>query len=310
MDSIIVTGASGFIGKTCVRHLLEMGLQVHAISHKSNSPPFSGARLNWHKVDLLDAKQTSSFLKNVRAKKLLHFAWYAEPGKFWNSNLNEDWLAASIHLVKEFAAAGGERFVGAGTCAEYDWTGGSGVLSEFQTELKPATLYGKCKMNLFSSANEFCVEAGISFAWGRIFWLYGQEEDERRFVPYVITSLLSGTPAKCTSGVQKRDYMHVDDVARAFAALVQSDLRGPINIASGNAVMVKEIAEAIGDRLGHPELIKLNAIQTSTNESPLLVANVERLSKELGFQPRITLADGLQDAVTWWQEKKSATSSK
>ena len=247
-------------------------------------------------VDLLDPDATSRFVEELRPTHLLHFAWYAEPGAFWQSPENERWRAASVQLLDAFAASGGTRAAVAGTCAEYDWSG-SGILSEASTPLVPRTPYGAAKNALRAAAEAM----SISLAWGRIFFLYGPHEDERRLVASVTRALLAGEPARTTHGRQVRDFLHVADVGDAFAALLDSGVEGAVNIGSGERVAVSDIVQRIAALVGRPELVELGARAAPTDEPALLVADVGRLRDDVGWRPSRSLDDGLRETVEWWR---------
>ncbi len=260
-----------------------------------------GPEVIWHEADLLDIKQSEKLLADVGATHLMHFAWYAEPKKYWNSEENYKWGSASASLLKAFYSHGGRRVVMAGTCAEYDWQYGRCV--ENLTPLLPATVYGKCKHALQEELAGFSKKTGLSSAWGRIFFLYGPNEHPGRLVSSVIISVLQDKPAACSHGNQIRDFLHVQDVASAFVALLESDVRGPVNIASGKPVALKEVIVKIGEKLNRPELIRLGEISASKDEPAELVADARRLREEVGWAAEYTLDSGLDQTIRWWKEK-------
>jgi nucleoside-diphosphate-sugar epimerase len=153
-------------------------------------------------------------------------------------------------------------------------------------------------------------EVGFELAWGRIFFLYGPGEAATRLVPSVVRALLEGTPAAVSEGSQIRDFLHVDDVAEAFVALLDGDVQGPVNIGSGNGVAIREVVELAGAAAGRPDLIRFGAVETRPGEPVSLVADVRRLRDEVGFRPRIALEDGLADAVGWWQNRRGGTAAR
>jgi len=299
MKRVLVTGASGWLGRHCLPLLLERGYDVHAVATKPRTP--SAANFHWHQVDLLDDSRAAALVAEVRPTDLLHLAWCATPGIYWTSPENFAWVRASLILLQAFATHGGERLVTAGTCAEYDWR--YGYCSESVTPLAPMTVYGTCKNALQNMTDSFAAEYGLASAWGRVFFLYGPHEQPARLVPSVIRALLAGDPARCTHGNQVRDYLHVADVAAAFVALLEGDVTGAVNIASGKPVTVKEIVSLIGEMLDRSELIQFGAIPAPANDPPLLVADTRRLTGEIGWSPTYDLRAGLAETLRWWSTR-------
>ncbi len=285
---VLLTGGSGHIGRHCLEQILIKGYEVHAVS---SIPQPNKTGVQWHQVNLLDTCEAKALIRAVKPSHLLHFAWCTEHGRYWTAEENLNWIHASFALMNEFVASNGKRFVAAGTCAEYDWS--KELCSEVMTACRPATFYGAAKYSTHLLLEAWARQTGLSSAWGRIFMLYGPGEYSLRLAPSVINSLLSGEPALCTHGKQVRDFMYVEDVAAAFIALLESDVRGVVNIASGEGVPLKALVYNIADQLGRRDLVKLGAIPTSANEPATLIADVGRLRDEVGFKPSHSLENGI-----------------
>jgi nucleoside-diphosphate-sugar epimerase len=299
MKRALITGATGFIGRHCLPLLVARGYEVYAVS--SWRITANESNIHWHQADLLDSPQVATLIAEVQPSYLLHFAWYTVPGKYWTSTENLRWVQASIGLLREFARHGGQRVVMAGTCAEYDWR--YGYCSEAATPLAPVTFYGICKHSLQLMLAAFSKQTGLSAAWGRIFFLFGPHEHPDRLVAYVIRSLLREEPARCSHGSQIRDFLYVQDVAEAFVALLESEVSGPVNIASGQPVTLRELIHRIAAKFNRNDLVELDAVPTSPDEPPLLVADVRRLHDEVGWAPKYDLDTGLDQTIDWWKHE-------
>lgn len=300
MKTVLLTGATGFIGRFAVAPLLAENYTVHAVTSKPIRFE-TKENLIWHRANLLDADETTNLIKKIRPTHLLHFAWYVEPGKVWNAVENMDWLRASLHLAERFAENGGERLVVSGTCAEYDWTE-SGLFSEHSTKLRPQHFYGTTKHALNLTLTKFAEISNLSYAWGRVFYLFGANERPQRLVPAVINALLKNESAETSHGNQIRDFMKVEDVAEAFVALLESDVSGAVNVASGVPVTLREIIFKIAAVTGNRHLVKLGVVSAPPDEPPQIVADVGRLESEVGWKPKRSLDAGLAETVEWWRE--------
>ncbi|MDQ6962308.1 MAG: NAD-dependent epimerase/dehydratase family protein [Mariprofundaceae bacterium] len=302
MKRVIVTGGTGFIGNHTVLALLKLGYEVHLTSSRHDAFPLQKSNLFFHTCDLLDEAQQKKLFSDVRPSHLLHLAWDVTHGEFWTTENNLRWVQASLSLLKYFHQFGGKRTVFAGTCAEYDWKHGYCV--EGLTPLIPNTLYGTCKNSLNSIVQCYCDLNNISHAWGRVFHLYGPQEGSSRFVPSIICSMLRQKTVKCSQGTQIRDFMHVEDVSSAFVHLLNSEVQGDINIASGLAVSLKSVIKLIAKGTNYSGGIDFGAIPMPQSEPSLLVGAVKRLQNEVVFFPKYNLRQGLKSSIQYWERNQ------
>jgi nucleoside-diphosphate-sugar epimerase len=300
MKRVLVTGATGFIGRHTVRTLLERGFEVH-IAARAAAASTTRLAVHRHAVNLLDDVASRELISSVRPTHLLHLAWTTKPATYWTDIANLDWLSASICLVKNFMVHGGERVVGAGSVAEYDWR--YGYCSESLTPLNSRSLYGTTKNGLRAVLDSLRLQEDLSSAWGRVFFTYGPGEADGRLVSSVTKRILEGEIAPCTLGAQIRDYLYVEDAARALVSLLDSNVCGPVNIASGFPLPVRELATQIGREVGRLDLVRLGMLKDRADDAPLLVADVHRLMNELGWRPEYSLKSGIASTVEWWREQ-------
>lgn len=294
---ILVTGGSGFLGQWVVSALVEAGHEVYACGR--NPPRSVGA--STLQLDMLEPAAAARAIGWSRPDTVLHLAWYVEHGKFWQAPDNLDWVAASLRLAAAAAKMNVRRFVGVGTCMEYDIGAGSGALHEFD-ETRPTSLYAVSKDAVRRLLQAYCQANGIEFAWGRPFFTFGPHEQPDRLVASIATSLLSNRPALISSGLQVRDFLDVQSVGAALAALAVSRVTGAVNLASGQGVTIAALAEGIWSALGGIGELRIGALPDRPNEPPRIVADVTRLREEVGFRPPLSLQAQLQRTADWWRQ--------
>jgi nucleoside-diphosphate-sugar epimerase len=297
--TVVITGASGFIGRRCFARLLEEGYDVHALSSRPGEAE-RGSAATWYRVDLLAPGAAAALVNRLRPTHLLHLAWCARPGEFWMSEDNFRWLTASQELFRTFYAAGGRRAVGAGTCAEYEWS--EADCDEERTPLRPDTIYGRCKLAA-SLVLEAAVAGGGSAAWGRIFFPYGPGEPAGRFLPALIRGLLRGEEVACSHGRQVRDFTYVDDVAGGLVALLAAEATGAFNIATGRGTSLRELAERVTARLGRAELVRFGTRAALPGDPPRVVADMTRTKSATGWAAAMGLDEGIDRAIAAWRER-------
>ncbi len=299
-----MTGATGFVGRHAIEPLCGAGCDVHAVSR---TPRQSRYGERWHTADLFEAESRRELLQRAAPEQLLHLAWTVEHGRFWHDPANLAWLEMTSAFAEEFADSGGHRLVAAGTCAEYDWSGLEGQsCQELETPCRPHTLYGETKHRLRLHLEAFAQRRELGFAWGRLFHLFGPGEHRERLVPAVALALLDERPAATGPGTVTRDFMDVRDAGAAFAALLLSDVGGPVNIATGAPTTIAELAETLADSVGRRDLLSVGSLPERAGEPRVLYADVDRLTREVLFHPAHTQGAALQDALSWWRHHRAA----
>ena len=197
---ILLTGATGFVGRQVLRALITQNCQVRVVirdGKQSQVAPSPAIDSIVTSPDIF-AESAAWWADTCRdVDTVIHVAWYAEPGQYLQSPKNQKCLAGTLRLAQGAAQAKVRRFVGIGTCFEYDFTEGS---LSVDTPLRPETPYAEAKAAAFTALSRSLPQQGVAFAWCRLFYLYGEGEDARRLVPYLRAKLAAGEPAELTSG--------------------------------------------------------------------------------------------------------------
>jgi len=300
---LLLTGATGLIGRQLLPELVNAGFKVVATGRKSAAPAGLPGGVDWRPGDLLDAEQRGKLVADAAASHLVHLAWHTAPGGYMQAPENDLWLQASQDLIARFADAGGRRVVLAGSCAQYDWSDpglATQPCAEASTPTGGDSRYGRARQAL---EDWLMAQAGLSAACGRIFFVFGAGEDRRRLVPSLARALLAGEPAETGPGGLERDFLCATDIAAALAALLRSDVTGPVNIASGAGTTIADLATAVARLVGRPELLRIGARPGHDGEPPRLVADIARLRDEVGFRPAANLETRLAETVDWWRRQ-------
>ncbi len=302
MTRVLLTGANGYVGRPVHDALLARGYEVHALSRDKPDETISST---WHSLDLFDDTAVDALLADISPTHLVHLAWVTKPGEYWQSSDNQRWQESSSQLLSNFVARGGRRAVLAGTCAEYDWSDGHCI--ENETPLRALSEYTRAKLEFRRRALALAEESSLQVSWARIFFSFGPHEHRSRLIPDVILSLLRGERASCSDGEQLRDFMYVDDMASAFAAVLQSEHSGDINIASGNSMTIKQLVTMFSQRLGAVDRVDFGARPRQPGEAPRLTADVSQLLEGIGWNPERTIESAIDETIAWWQQQGKTT---
>lgn len=300
MKRVLVTGASGFIGRAVTQRLAqEPDLCVYAVISGRREVSL-GHGITVIKTDLLCPEKAAALIDSVKADICVHLAWEL-PGNdaFQQSAKNLDWLRASIELLQRFAENGGERFVFAGSSSEYG-AFESGLHKGLHTP--GSSLYGISKRAFTETAQKFAQQRGIQFTCARYFSIYG-EYDVRpaRAIPSAIKQLLAGKEVICRSPNSVWDYLYIRDAAEATVKLIKSSATGAVNIASGIPRSVREVFQTAANLCGRPDLVTfLNQDQSGQ----MLVANVDCLRDRVKFLPEFSFEEGMRRTVGWWEKQR------
>ncbi len=296
---LLVTGASGFVGAALTRVALDAGHEVTALVRPGGDRSrLAGlaTRATLLEGDLLDPALLGRLPAGLDA--CVHAGWYAAPGRYADAYDNVELVGASVRLGVALARGGCRRFVGVGTCAEYDTD--LGYLGE-ATPTRPRSVYAAAKLATGQMLATLKQLGPMEVAWARLFYLYGPGEAPGRLVSSLCRGLVRGESVDVSPGRQVRDFSHVEDVASALLAIAASPVTGAVNVGSGEPVTVAEVARTLGELACAPELVRLGARPYGIDEPMFVCARTTRLRDEVGWSPRYGLRGGLAHTLAWWR---------
>jgi len=289
MSRILITGASGFIGSHCLNLLGDRGHELHAVVRAGKGTMLDG--VTWHYRDLREPEQAADIVAKVQPELLLHCAWIATPGVYAASVENIAWLQSTLALAEAFGKGRGRRLLGIGTSAEYEPD--DRPCSEDVTPISPTTIYGKSKAATWLGIQALAQHYDFSACWARLFVPYGPGDSARRLIPYVTNALAAGVRVETTLGLQVRDFIFVRDAAELIVRLLLGEETGAFNIGTGAPSSIRSVVEYLADQLASRELVQFGARQPPPGDPQVLVADMAKVERCLGWSTATDIRAGL-----------------
>ena len=291
---ILLTGASGYLGRHVLAYLRQQGCDVVVLGH---SLPVGFDSVPLVRCDLLDGTNLEQAVQQAGATHLLHLAWTTAYGAYWTSPLNFRWADATLRLLQAFADAGGQHVAIAGTCAEYDWAPlPLGTLVENASPYAPATLYGVAKDATRRMATALCAARGVSLAWGHIFFPFGPGEAPQRMLPSLVRVFQGRAAPFGVNTAAYRGMLPVADTASALGTLLVQGCNGNFNICSGQPTLIGDVVHTLARLCGANPAPVLALVSARAGDPPVLVGDTTRL-QATGWRPQFTLEQGLAALV-------------
>lgn len=298
MKKVLITGASGLIGKEIISKMLESNdYEIYATTtNKKNLEQFE--RIKIIETDLLVSENCKLIFEKYEPEYMIHLAWDQRKSTFRNDKTNVDWLMVSLNLLQEFSKYGGKRLVFAGTSSEYDEH--SGKMEEKYIEHK-MSVYGHCKKVFTDLAINYGERFGIDVAIVRYFTIYG-EGDGHEFgaIPSTIRSFLNGEKVVCKAPNTIRDYIYAKDAAAATLKIMESNYKGIVNAGSGIPHRMKEIFSIIANKLNCNELL---SFENENCIGDILVADTKIMEECIGYKCKEEFESGIGKVIDYWNER-------
>lgn len=296
MKKIVVTGATSMVGVALIKECIQNNVEVLAIVRKQSNRldrlPDSKL-IKICQCDIKDLNNVSDDNKNFDV--FYHFAWdYTSKINRNNSALQERNIKYTLDAVELAKRLGCRKFIGAGSQAEYGKV--ADVITP-DTPVFPLTAYGTAKYAAGKLSQILCSQYEMVHIWGRIFSVYGRNDNDETMLNYAIDQFSKGELAKFSSATQMWDYLHESDVGKIFYLLGKCIEKSKTYcVANGTCRQLREYIIEV------QKLFDANAIcefAETTEDSGLisLQVDVSELVADIGYQPQVTFEEGIKDMI-------------
>lgn len=305
MQTVLITGSTGFIGSNITRTLLERGgyrvFATHRYNSKFNRCIDYYDKVNW--INTEDTKWQELFL-DFKIDIIIHTAWQGV-----SANEREDWEVQYSNFIFskqlfEFARDKEvPKIIVLGSQAEY------GIYGDKVNEDKipfPTESYGIVKLLTLYYLKNIAEKKNIDWYWIRVFSVYGRDENDNWLLPSVIKSLLSGNPIELTKGLQKYDYLHIEEFVNSLLKVVdcESNFSGVYNICSGIPIEIKTLIQKISLLIpGSEPLLKFGAIPYRKNQNMYMVGENKKFERVFGPIYKCDMDSNLMKTIKLYKEQ-------
>lgn len=236
---VILSGATGFIGRHVVPLLLERGYAVVALGRskeKARQHPWY-ERVDFHEIDIL--RDGAQFIP-ARGSRLMHLAW-SDLTDFRSLDHLEAHLPSNYRFIKHMVEHGVQTVVVAGTCLEYGLRYGP---IRPDVEPQPVLPYAAAKHMLHQQLKHLQHSKTFLLKWVRLFYMYGNGQNPRSVLAQLDTAIGRGDSSfRMSGGEQLRDYLPVEKVAAGLVAQLESPDQGPSHVCSSTPISIRRLVE-------------------------------------------------------------------
>ena len=308
---VLITGGTGFVGSAMVRQLARLGAIVsytyrnpsHLVRLEETAQLTEG-----HRLDLLDAPALQALLEATQPEYLFHFA---QPAPHHTRN-SQDYLVeaqASAQLTLSLLDYAKEhqltRLVHACSSTVYGHLGNQPFAED--APLTPDSLRGLVKLQDRNLCLYYANNYQTPVVLGRIFRAYGPWDNPGKLINQALQHQALGKPLALVSDHIKRDYVYVDDLVEGFLRLAALPLPigTEVNLGSGIMRSAQDIITGLSQHLSSPILTTSEAYPEVPMDKAHWQADTQRAKALLGWEPKTTLAEGLQKCVSWYQQTQN-----
>lgn len=302
--TVLVTGATGFVGSNVLRRLSTTGADLHIIARKSSSlwriSDIIGGVTRWM-PDLSDAENVKNAVRQISPDIVYHLATYGGSPREGNfRQIIESNLFGTVNLLDACREIGFDLFINTGSSSEY----GNRNASMKETDLpEPRNQYGISKVAATLYCRSVALNENLPVITVRLFSPYGDYEDRSRLVPSVILSCLDGKDPAISSPHFVRDFIYIEDIIDLYECLPGKKIEpgAVFNAGSGIQHSVGDVTDAIIRITGRPQKPVAGLPRRWANEPVVWQADMSTTSTSLNWAPKYDLETGLKKAVGWFE---------
>lgn len=284
---VLLTGASGFIGRPLLAHLLGRGHHVTLLSRQGNPQIPSGA------FEII--APLSNWPQAVRGKSFdacIHLAWIATPGIYLESPENILFAETTNNLAQALFEAGLPHFIAAGTCIEYAPL--SSDACDEKSPVGPLSSYGRAKEKARASIAEAARLHRKGYTWLRLFYPYGVDEDARRIPSTFLRTLGERRTLVLKTPDSIKDFIEIRDVVTAVRQILElGEPQTELNLGTGQKARIIELANMAAAITGADPGLVQRAETSISDPYAFHVADISKLTT-IGWQPTISLREGME----------------
>ncbi len=295
MNTVVITGATSFIGKNMLKELLKQDYFVYAVVRNPQKIAEFKESQNLRIIEC-ELNQIEELPKKIDDKIdiFYHLAWdgtrASDRADVEKQNTN---FQQSIVVMNIAKILGCHTFIGAGSQAEYGQCEGI-ITEEYPT--MPVTEYGKAKLAVYQKGCDMLPKVGIKFIWARIFSVYGYGDYKGTLISTSISKMLNNEPIALTECTQMWDFVHVRDVVTALISLADAP-SGVYHIANGESHLLKEYVLKMKTMTNSKSILQFGAIPYGKDGMVSFEPNVDKLKQITGWEPKITFEQGIQEII-------------
>lgn len=305
---IAITGGAGFIGSNLIYKLLSLGYDVNLLIRPSTDlwrlkrilP-----KLKIHKTDLLDKQSLTKTIAKINPQIIIHLATYT---KYRNQKdfeqMIETNIKGTVNLLSASKNIGYDIFINTGSSSEY------GIKNNPMSEadvLEPISFYAATKASATLLCQVFSREYRKPIITLRPFSVYGPYEEKNRFIPTIIKSIIENKPIKLTPGIERRDFIYIDDIIDVYIKTIQKgkSLAGQIlNMGTGVEYTNDEVVKTLFKVVRKSVPVEKGAFPKRLWDMPHWMADISKTKRLLNWEPKVTIEEGLKQTYKWYENSK------